>query len=300
MRQPTMRTRRFFEAGRVIIDGFPAERTFHGTTRRDKLTKMKRMIWKRMIESCGLALLSAQIAAGSPLDPPSPGERQQGVVDGGTTSAAGTADSVSRNSSRVVTRTELSAEDRAAALRFVAEHHPELSHLLMQLKKSRPVEFERAVRELVQQTQVIQRLQEKNPARYDMQLKAWKLDSQIRVLMARWARTADAGLELEIRGLIAERQRMKASQLSADRAKLEEQLKRMDEQLATFSEAEEVRVAAEWEQLSRRAKAASQPPNAAGRPGKTTQGASKTAPGRAASGEAADAVPPVTDVPPSS
>lgn len=286
--------------GGIIVEGFRVERTFHGIIRRDKLTKMKRIMWKRMIEPCCLVLLSAQIALGSPLDPPGAGEPLQGAGDRGTASAAGTADSGSKSSPKVVARTELSAADRTEALRFVAEHHPELAHLLMQLKKSRSVEFERAVRELVQQTQAIQRLQEKNPARYETQLKAWKLDSQIRVLMARWARTADSGLELEIRGLIAERQRMKSSQLSADRAKLEEQLKRMDEQLATFSEAEDVRVAAEWEQLSRRAKAAIRPVNAAGRPGKTTPGAPKTAPGKAAPGKAADAVPPVTEVTPPS
>ena len=263
-----------------------------------------------MIGLCCLVLLSAQIASGSPLDPPGPGEGPPGAEGRDKASAAGTADSVSRNSPRVAARAELSAEDRAAALRFVAEHHPELARLLMQLKKSRSVEFERAVRELVQQTQAIQRLQEKNPARYETQLKAWKLDSQIRVLMARWARTADAGLEQEIRGLIAERQRMKSSQLSADRQKLEEQLKRLDEQLATFSEAEDVRVAAEWEQLSRRAQAAVRPVNAADRSGKTAPGAKKVAPDKvapdkaasdkAATGKAADAVPPVTEVPPSS
>lgn len=258
-----------------------------------------------MIGLCCLVLLSAQIAPGSPLDPPGSGEYPQGAGGSDQASVAGAADSVSKSSPKSASRTELSAEDRAAALRFVAEHHPELARLLMQLKNSRSVEFERAVRELVQQTQAIQRLQDKNPARYETQLKAWKLDSQIRVLMARWARTADAGLEQEIRGLIAERQRMKFSQLSADRQKLEEQLKRLDEQLATFSEAEDGRVTAEWEQLSRRAKAASRPVNAAGRSGKTTPGASKSAPGKAAfdkaeTGKAADAVPEGNDARPSS
>jgi hypothetical protein len=158
--------------------------------------------------------------------------------------------------SKSSTKQDLSAEDRSAALSFVAEHHPELSHLLMQLQKSRPLEFERAVRELVLQTQAIQRLLDKNPARYQTQLAAWKLDSQIRVLMARWARTEDAALETQIRTLIAQRQKMKVGQLQADRQKLEEQLKRIDDQLAGYADPEEQRVDTEWEQLSRRAKAA--------------------------------------------
>jgi len=156
---------------------------------------------------------------------------------------------------------DISAEDRSAALSFVAEHHPELSHLLMQLQKSRPLEFERALRELVLQTQAIARLQDKNPARYQTQLAAWKLDSQIRVLMARWARTEDAALQSQIRTLIAQRQQMKVSQLQADRQKLEEQLKRIEDQLSGYAGPEEQRVDTEWEQLSRRAKAASRSVN---------------------------------------
>ena len=156
---------------------------------------------------------------------------------------------------------DIGDQDRSAALSFVAEHHPELSHLLMQLQKSRPLEFERALRELVLQTQAIARLQDKNPARYQTQLAAWKLDSQIRVLMARWARTEDAALQSQIRTLIAQRQQMKVSQLQADRQKLEEQLKRIEDQLSGYAGPEEQRVDTEWEQLSRRAKAASRSVN---------------------------------------
>lgn len=162
---------------------------------------------------------------------------------------------------KISAKQDLSDQDRSAALSFVAEHHPELSHLLMQLQKSRPLEFERAVRELVQQTQAIQRLQDKNPARYQTQLAAWKLDSQIRVLMARWARTEDAALESQIRTLIAQRQQMKVIQLQADRQKLEEQLKRIDDQLSGYAGPEEQRVDTEWDQLSRRAKSASRSVN---------------------------------------
>lgn len=153
-------------------------------------------------------------------------------------------------------KSALSEQDQQLAMDFAKEHHPELFRLLEQLQKSRPAEFSRGIRDLHQQTQAIQKTKDRNPARYESQLAAWKLDSQIRVLTARWAMTKDSALEKQIRDLLAQRLEMKRSQLDADEKRLREQLRKIEEQKASISSPVEERVAAEWEQLSRKVSAA--------------------------------------------
>ena len=150
-------------------------------------------------------------------------------------------------------RPPVTEQDRTEAQKFVAEHHPELASLLSQLQKSRPAEFERALRELVPQTQAIQRSKERSPARYESQLAAWKVDSQIRVLMARWSRKQDPETETKVRELIAHRQQLRREQTQAEKQRLTEQLQKIDEQLQNLDQPETQRIQAEWEQLSRRA-----------------------------------------------
>lgn len=153
-------------------------------------------------------------------------------------------------------KSALSEQDQQLAMDFARQHHPELFRLLEQLQKSRPAEFSRGIRDLHQQTQAIQKTKERNPARYESQLAAWKLDSQIRVLTARWAMTKDTALEKQIRDLLAQRLEMKRSQLEADENRLREQLRRIEEQKASMNTPLEERVTAEWEQLSRKVSAA--------------------------------------------
>jgi len=155
--------------------------------------------------------------------------------------------------SAAVPRPVISEQERADVQKFVTEHHPELSTLLTQLQKSRPAEYERAIRELVTQTQAILRLKERSPARYESQLTAWKVDSQIRILMARWSRKNDAETEARVRSLIAERQQLRREQVTAEKQRLSEQLQKLNDQLQDLDQPEPQRVQTEWEQLSRRA-----------------------------------------------
>ena len=151
-------------------------------------------------------------------------------------------------------RIEKSEADRKAAMEFATQHHPELARLLEQLEKSRPNEFARAIRDLNKQLQQLEITREKNPTRYDAQLQSWKLESQIRVLTARWSLSRDAEL----------------AQLKADKERLLEQQRKIDEQLTALSDPMDSQVDKEWEQLAKKAgnpknsgKKASGPPVAA-------------------------------------
>ena len=150
----------------------------------------------------------------------------------------------------------LSPQDQQSTMEFVREHHPELAHLLDQLQKSRPEEFQNAIRQLVPQVQSIQRLRERAPARYSTQLAAWKLDSEIRLLIARWARNPDPQIESQIRELVHQRQQSRQTELESEQKRLEEQLHKVNEQLQSFAADPVSRVEAEWQQLSKQATAA--------------------------------------------
>jgi hypothetical protein len=149
-------------------------------------------------------------------------------------------------------KTEVSDKDRAAAMRFASENHPELARLLEQLEKSRSGEFSRAVRELTQQIQALERFRERSPARYETQLEAWKRGSQIRVLMARWSRSQDPELEKQVRELLTARREARVVQLRSEQVRIAEQLRKIEEQLAAVSQPVEPAIEKEWEQLSKK------------------------------------------------
>jgi hypothetical protein len=152
-------------------------------------------------------------------------------------------------------RSGVSDEQRQAAMTFAEQNHPELARLLEQLQKSRPNESARAIKELTQQIQALERLREKSPARYASQLEAWQHESQIRVLMARWARSHDAELETQIRELLKARREARLAQLRSDKERLLEQQQKIEQQLAAMEQPEDELVDKEWEQLSKKAAA---------------------------------------------
>lgn len=150
-------------------------------------------------------------------------------------------------------RPEMATADREAAMKFAADNHPELARLLEQLQKSRPNEFARAAKELNQQIQLLERVREKNPAKYPAQLESWKKDSQIRVLMARWSHSKDPTIEIQVRELLAQRHEARVIQLHVDKKRLAEQQRKLDEQLAAVEGPSAAQIDTAWEQLSRKA-----------------------------------------------
>lgn len=150
-------------------------------------------------------------------------------------------------------RPEFSESDLVATMAFASEHHPELARLLEHLRKSRSNEFQRAARELNQQILVLEKIKEKNPARYEHQLQLWKEDSQIRVLVAKWSLSKGEDIEKQIRRLLQQRRDTKVAQLKAEQKRLAEQLQKVEKQLTTLSEMPDSQIDREWEQLAKKA-----------------------------------------------
>jgi hypothetical protein len=128
-------------------------------------------------------------------------------------------------------------EREAAAMTFVRMNHPELAALLDQLKLNDVSEYQRAIRELFHSSEKLAQLQERNPKRYPMELEAWKLNSRIRLLVARLTMSPDPKIEDELRQALVQQVGLRKATLEDDRerlqhrvAELNEQLKKLDEQ----------------------------------------------------------------------
>ena len=135
---------------------------------------------------CGIALVLLTAMA-SLAAPPEKRPNQLDVRDVGKSGkktskakSAGRKSGKSRGSIPMFT-----AAREAAAMAFVGEHHPEIGKLLKQLKKRRPAQYHRAVRELFRTSERLAQWKEKDSSRYELELRAWKIKSRIQLLTAR-------------------------------------------------------------------------------------------------------------------
>jgi hypothetical protein len=76
---------------------------------------------------------------------------------------------------------QLTEPQQQAALEFVKEHHPQLNTLITRLKKREPAEYHKALDEVHSTLERLQRLQTRDPQRYEVDLKVWKVESRIRL-----------------------------------------------------------------------------------------------------------------------
>ena len=96
-------------------------------------------------------------------------------------------------------------QNEQKAFAFVKEHHPELIKLLQVLKRQQRPAYDRVVRDLAADSERLNRIQERLPDRYDLALAAWKLDSRIQLLRARWSMDESERIERQIRELLEQR-----------------------------------------------------------------------------------------------
>lgn len=119
-------------------------------------------------------------------------------------------------------------EGETPVLEFAATHHPELADLLVRLRSDDPREFEQAIRDLNRTRERLERMKEKTPERYELELNAWKLDSRIRLLAARLAMSSDPQLEKELKSALRQRVEVRAKLLAAERERLEARIEVID------------------------------------------------------------------------
>jgi len=144
-------------------------------------------------------------------------------------------------------------EQESAALALVAAHHPELLDLLQQLKTDNSKQYQRAIAELSRASQRLSDRQAKDPARYELELRAWKLDSQARLLAAKLTMDAKPELEEQLKAVLVEREDVAIAMLDMERNRLTDRLKQVERQLDNRREQHDARAQRAFDQLKRRA-----------------------------------------------
>ena len=146
-------------------------------------------------------------------------------------------------------RVGLSKSQQTTALAFAKANHSELVPLLNSLKKTREADYKRELRQLHAASTRLSKMKERLPKeRYEQELNVWKLDSRIRLQLAKWAVSKDDKLAADIRKSLAERQAIRKSQYEQELARLNERKAKVESMLNGLTNE---KLGQEWERLSK-------------------------------------------------
>jgi len=153
---------------------------------------------------------------------------------------------------------ELSSADVAATMAFVRKHHRDLVPLLKKLESSNRREYLAAIQEVDKTRRRLDRLEEKQPELSLIQLDTWKVDSRIRLLIARLAMRDDVAsvspTEREtLADLLRERRAVRKRMLEYQHAQFRERLARLERQIEQNSNPDEASIEREVDSILRRA-----------------------------------------------
>lgn len=149
----------------------------------------------------------------------------------------------------------LKPEQEAKAMTFADEHHPELANLLRQLKKKSAPQYIRGLREVWTTSQRLERIRERQPERFESQIKQWKCYSEIRLLTARYVLTNDEKLAPRIQTLLKSHQETKLQATQAERDRIAGRLKELDTDLANQKKNFQKNLDVEWTRIKKQAEA---------------------------------------------
>lgn len=146
----------------------------------------------------------------------------------------------------------LTKEAEQSAIQFAQQHHPALGSLVKRLRNRDADAYGKAIRELSTASVRLTRLKERQPQRFQAELDLWKVDSEIRLQLARWAVSGSDRLESTLRGLLTKRQKLRRQRLAVERERLESRMKMIDEQLKAKKPQLKEDIEREWTKLTRR------------------------------------------------
>lgn len=168
-------------------------------------------------------------------------------------------------------------EREAAALTFARLHHPELAELLAQLKTMDAARYQAAVQELFKTSEQLARIQARSPDRYAIELDLWKIDSRIRLAVARSTMVDPDELRDEIKQLLLKRNELRIRQLEGERARLLGRVEKLDASIEKLRSSGDATAERELQRLLRSVQAKNSEATASGK-GSARKGAVKSAP----------------------
>jgi len=145
----------------------------------------------------------------------------------------------------------ISKERAEAALRFARKHHSELAELLEGLRKSNGRHFQAGLRVLTRDAERLEKMVDRKDERYPVSLNLWKLDSRIRLEIARLSMTPDVDFEPRLRPLMEKRRAARLRLVQMERKKTAERLAKYDAELKMLQSRPDGLVGSEIERLKK-------------------------------------------------
>ncbi len=158
--------------------------------------------------------------------------------------------------------------EETATVAFARAQHPELADLLVRLKSADRNAYDKAVRDVAQARERLERI--KDAEHHALALRAWTLDSRIRLLAAKLSMGGDAALETELRDLLIERRQVRLESLRLERAKLVARLEKIDAQTLQLEADPAAAVDREFDRLTREVRATRAARNGKAKPNEKT------------------------------
>jgi hypothetical protein len=126
----------------------------------------------------------------------------------------------------------LEAHNESLARQFVESHHPELLSLFDQLQKRKPKEYQNAVRDTLRVRSRLENLAARDRKSYQLELEAWKLESQIHLLLARHlAKSTSLEDDHALKDLLESQRRNLVARQEYERERLTKRLQTIEAQL---------------------------------------------------------------------
>lgn len=142
-------------------------------------------------------------------------------------------------------------ERAEAAVKFARKHHPELAELLEGLQRSDDRNYQAGLKVLTRDSERLKNMGERKDERYPLSLELWKLDSRIRLEIARLSMSPDEDFEPRLRPLMEKRRDARIQLVRMERRKTAERLAKYDEQLKTLESKSDSLVGSEIDRLKK-------------------------------------------------
>lgn len=145
----------------------------------------------------------------------------------------------------------ISKSRETAALRFAQKHHRELATLLESLRKTDARNFQAGLRGLARDTERLAKLADRDDQRYPVSLELWKLDSRLRLEVARLSMSPGEEFEPRLRPLMEQQQAARIRLIGMERKRLADRIARIDDELKKLKDSPDKLIALEIERLQK-------------------------------------------------
>lgn len=164
-------------------------------------------------------------------------------------------DSVKQQEQKRLAEEEQALRRKAELLVFAEQQLPQLRTLLNTLETKRPKQFRTAILNLSRDEERLSKLKDRDPERYEWELKQWKINQRIQIATAKLTlRGESPESKQELKDLLANRNELRQQLLQLDLKRAQERVARVEDQLQKAAKANDSELQRQVEQLLARAK----------------------------------------------